>query len=192
MAISYLPVSWQQYHQYAQTLAQNILTKADPIDGIVAIARGGLSLGHVLSDFLSATISTFAIQSYENIQEQGEVKVTAGIQTSIEGKHVLVVDDVADTGKTFLRSLNYLTDFKPKKITTAAMFYKPGSAFKPDFVAQETSKWILFPTEVVESILAISKHMKQEGTSDEKIATFLLSLNYTRQQIDFVRRFHIK
>ena len=72
------------------------------------------------------------------------------------------------------------------------MFYKPHSAFKPDFFVEETSKWILFPTEVVESILAISKHMKQEGTSDEKIATFLLSLNYTRQQIDFVRRFHIK
>ena len=192
MAIEYLPVSWQQYHNYALTLAENILTKAGPIDGIVAIARGGLSLGHVLSDFLSATISTFAIQSYESVQEQGEVKITAGIQTSIKGKHILVVDDVADTGKTFLRALSYLADFEPKKITTAAMFYKPHSAFKPDFFVEETSKWILFPTEVVESILAISKHMKQEGTSDEKIATFLLSLNYTRQQIDFVRRFHIK
>ncbi len=192
MAIEYLPVSWQTYHNYALTLAEDILTKAGPIDGIVAIARGGLSLGHVLSDFLSATISTFAIQSYESVQEQGEVKITAGIQTSIKGKHILVVDDVADTGKTFLRALNYLADFEPKKITTAAMFYKPHSAFKPDFFVEETSKWILFPTEVVESILAISKHMKQEGTSDEKITTFLLSLSYSSQQINFVRRFHVK
>ena len=192
MTIEYLPVSWLQYHNYALTLAEDILTKADHIDGIVAIARGGLSLGHVLSDFLSATISTFAIQSYENIQEQGEVKITAGIQTSIKEKHVLVVDDVADTGKTFLRALSYLADFKPRSITTVAMFYKPHSVFKPDFFVAETSKWILFPTEVTESILAIFKNMKREGKSEKEITAFLLSLHYSPQQIDFVRRFHVK
>src|SRR5574341_272262 len=115
MAISYLPVSWQEYHAYAQQLAEEILTKDGPVDEIVAISRGGLTSGHLLSDLLRIPISTFTIQSYTDIQTQGEVKITAGLQTPIEGKHVLLVDDVSDTGKTLSRALEYLNDFKPKK-----------------------------------------------------------------------------
>ncbi|MBI5619760.1 phosphoribosyltransferase [Candidatus Gottesmanbacteria bacterium] len=192
MSIEYLPVSWQQYHAYAQQLAEEILTKDGPVDEIVAISRGGLTSGHLLSDLLRIPISTFSIQSYTDIQKQGEVTITAGLQTSIEGKLVLLVDDVSDTGKTLVRALEYLKDFKPKKITTATMFYKPHSVFKPDFYAQETSRWILFPYEPTEMISLIFTAKKKEGKSEKEITAFLKSLNYTPERISFVRRFHVK
>lgn len=192
MAIAYLPVSWQEYHGYAQQLAEAILIKDGPVEEIVAIARGGLTLGHILSDLLSATISTFSIQSYEYYTKQGEVKITAKIQTPVKGKRILLVDDVADTGKTLMRALEYLRDFKPKKITTATMFYKPHSIFKPDFYAQQTSKWILFPYEPTEMISLMFKTMKKEGKTNTEIEEFLKSLTYTPERIRFVRRFHVK
>lgn len=192
MAIEYLPVSWSTYQTHAQAVAEQILTHTDPVDEIIAIARGGLTLGHILSDFLAIPISTFAIQSYEDIHNQGEVKITNGIQTSIEGKHILVVDDVADSGKTLVRAREYLTDFKPKKITTATLFYKPQSIYKPEFFVEETSKWILFPTEVRETISYVFKTMQKDGKSIKDIETFLQSLAYTPEQIAFVRNFHLK
>lgn len=190
MAIEYLPVSWDSYHTHARVLAEAILASENPIDEIIAIARGGLSLGHILSDLLAVPISTFAIQSYEDIQDQGEVKITQGIQTAIENKHVLVVDDVADSGKTLVRAREYLTGFKPKKITTATIFYKPHSVYKPDFFAEETTKWILFPTEVRETISYFFKTMQKDGKSTEAIETFIQSLGYTPEQIAFVRKHH--
>lgn len=192
MAIEYLPVSWTDYNRYAQHLAEVILVKDEPIDEIVAIARGGLSLGHVLSDLLRTSISTFSIQSYEDIKEQGEVKITAGLQTTIEGKHILLVDDVSDTGKTLVRAVEYLKDFKPKRITTATMFYKPHSVYKPDFFVQETAAWILFPTEVVETIASMFTRMRKEGKSDQEIEHLLHSLGYTATQLTFVKKFHLR
>lgn len=190
MTIEYLPVSWNTYHAHARVLAEAILASGNPIDEIVAIARGGLSLGHILSDLLDIPISTFAIQSYEDIQDQGEVKITQGVQTEIEGKHILVVDDVADSGKTLVRAREYLEAFKPKKITTATIFYKPHSVYKPDFFAEETSKWILFPTEIRETISYFFKAMHKDGKSIEETRTFLQSLHYTPEQIAFVRKHH--
>src|SRR3972149_9185297 len=103
MAIHYLPVSWQTYHSTAQKLAATILDQHESIDLIVAIARGGLSLGLILSDYLRIPISTIVIQSYTDIQKQGELKITGKLQTPIWGKTILLVDDIADSGKTFKR-----------------------------------------------------------------------------------------
>lgn len=189
MAIEYLPVSWSTYHTHAQTLADAILAGEHPVDEIIAIARGGLSLGHILSDLMAVPISTFAIQSYEDIQDQGEVKITQGVQTELAGKHILVVDDVADSGKTLVRAREYLANFKPKKITTATIFYKPHSIYKPDFFAEETTRWILFPTEVRETISYFFKTMQKDGKPKEAIEAFIQSLGYTPEQIAFVRKF---
>lgn len=191
MATEYLPVSWSTYQTHAQIIAAHILANADPVDEIIAIARGGLTLGHILSDFLAIPISIFSIQSYEDVHNQGEVKITSGLQTSIDGKHILVVDDVADSGKTLVRAREYLAEFKPKKITTATLFYKPQSVYKPDFFAEETPKWILFPTEVRETISYIFKTLQKDGKSTDEIETFLKSLHYTQEQIAFVKTFHL-
>ena len=191
MAIEYLPVSWQTYHAHAQALAEEILNDG-PIDEIVAISRGGLSLGHILSDLLQIPISTFTIQSYEDIQQQGEVKITAGLQTTIEGKRIVIVDDVADTGKTLVRAIEHIKDFKPTRTITATMFYKPHSVYKPDFFVEETSKWILFPTEVVETISSMFTRMRKDGSTDAQIESLLHSLGYSPAQIAFVKKFHLK
>lgn len=192
MAIDYLPVSWQEYHGYAQQLAEEILTKAEPVDEIVAISRGGLTLGHLLTDLLRVPISTFTIQSYTDIQTQGKVKITKPLATPIYDKHILLVDDVADTGKTIQRALEYLKTQQPNQVTTVTMYYKPHSTFKPDYFAKTTSAWILFPYEPIEMITNIMKGMKKERKSDTQITKFLQGLKYANDQIAFVKKFYLK
>lgn len=190
MAIDYLPVSWDEYHSLARTLAENILSQGIHIDEIVAISRGGLTLGHLLTDLLNVPISTFTIQSYTDIQTQGEVKITKPLTTPIHDKHVLLVDDVSDSGKTLVRAIDYLKSQQPKNVTSLTMFYKPHSIYKPDHFAKETSAWILFPYEPTEMIASIILSMRKEHKSDQEIQTFLENLHYSREAIAFAKKFY--
>lgn len=192
MAIQYLFVDWASYQTSSLNLAATLLTHHPTVNEIVAISRGGLAFGHILSDFLRVPIWTIAIQSYTDIQQQGEIKITAKLQTSIEGKHILLVDDVADSGKTLIRAVEYLKEAKPSKITTMTMFYKPHSIFRPDYFAKQTNKWIIFPYEITESILYITKKMETEGKPKAEIQLFLNKLGFTDRQIAFTRKYHYK
>ncbi len=192
MAVTYLPVDWDEYHTLAQKLAASILAQKEHPDAIVAISRGGLTLGHLLTDFLRIPISTISIQSYTDIQASGEVKILTKLQTSIKGKRILLVDDVADSGKTLVRAVKYLKKSGPKDVTTVTMFYKPHSTFRPDYFAKQTTKWILFPYEPTEMILLITKQMEAEGRSKAEIQRFLEKLEYTDTQIAFVRKHHLQ
>jgi uncharacterized protein len=191
MAIHYLPVSWNEYHTTAQKLAATILDHSEPLDKIVAISRGGLTLGHLLSDLLHVPISTITIQSYTDIQMQGEIRVTQKLQSPIRNQRILLVDDVSDSGKTMLRAIKYLKHLSPKKITSVTMFYKPHSVYRPDYFAKQTTKWILFPYEITEMILLISKQMHEKGKSKAVTQHFLEKLKFTDDQIAFVRRHYL-
>lgn len=192
MADQYLPVSWDEFHSLSLLLAEQILKSKKPIDEIVAIARGGLSLGLILTDFLQKPISTITIQSYTDIKRQGLVQITSKLGKPIRGKNILLIDDIADSGKTFARAISYLGAFRPKSITTAALFYKPHSTFKPDFFVKKTSAWILLPHEVTEWIRTFTKKLQSEGKTKTEIQKFLKSLYYTDGQIAFVRKYHLQ
>ena len=191
MDIQYLPVSWDTYHDLARKLAATILSHSAKVNQIIAISRGGLTLGHILSDFLRIPVATFAIQSYSDIQKQGELTITEPLKTRINGKHVLLVDDVADSGKTLIRAKKYLNRFKPASILVVTMFYKPHSTYRPDFFAQNTTKWILFPYEPTEMIFQITASLAKERKSKNEIQEFLIGLGYTIDQIRFVRKYFL-
>ena len=191
MGLDYLPISWRQYHTLTQKLAATVLSQDKPIDEIVAISRGGLTLGHLLSDFLRIPISTIIIQSYTDIQTRGEITITGKLQRSIRGKHILLVDDVSDTGATYKRAVAYLRHCRPKTILTVAMFYKPHSQFRPDIFARATKKWIIFPYEPTEMSLLIAKKMENQGKTKREIQRFLEELGFNEKQIAFVRKHYV-
>ena len=145
----------------------------------------------MLSDFLKIPICSITIQSYTDIQKQGEVVITEGLSSQIENKRVLLVDDIADTGTTMKRAVSYLRDFHPKSITTATLFFKPKSSFRPDYFAKRTTRWILQPFEVTEWVYTFSNKMAKKGKSKAEIQIFLEGLGYTDSQIKFVRRHHL-
>lgn len=184
----YLSVAWQEYHALTQSIADQILSHEAPFATIIAIGRGGLTFGHLLSDFLRIPICSITIQSYTDIKKQGEVKITEGLSSRIGGKRVLLVDDIADSGATLKRATSYLRRFRPQSITTATLFYKPHSTIRPDYYAKQTDLWILQPFEVTEWITTFSNNMKKEGATEKAIQSFLRGLGYTDEQIAFVRR----
>lgn len=191
MDVQYLSLAWSTYHDLACKLAATILSHKRPLDQIVAISRGGLTLGHLLSDNLRIPIATIAIQSYSDIQVQGELIISEPLKTPVKGKRVILVDDVADSGKTLKRAVAYLKKFQPADILTVTMFYKPHSVLRPDIFAKQTTRWILFPYEPTEMILLLTKKLTGEGKSKAQIQKFLENLSYTEAQISFVRKYHL-
>jgi hypoxanthine phosphoribosyltransferase len=66
------------------------------------------------------------VSSYQNsMSSSGEVKVTMDLSTSIKGRHVLLVEDIVDTGLTMNFLKGYLLGRDPKSLTTAALLLKP-------------------------------------------------------------------
>jgi len=190
MDTKYLKISWHQYQTITRKLAAAILSSNESYDEIVAISRGGLTLGHLLTDFLQIPISIISIQSYSDIKKQGKAQIIAKLPVSIRGKNILLVDDVSDSGKTFIRALTYLKTQKAASITTVSMLYKPWSKYKPDYFIKRTKSWIIFPYETTEMILLITKNLEKKGESKAAIQQLLKSLNYSNDEIAFVRKHH--
>ena len=65
------------------------------------------------------------VSSYGSSKTSGEVRITKDLKYSIEGKHVLVIEDILDTGKTLKYLLNYLELKKPASIQLCTLLDKP-------------------------------------------------------------------
>jgi len=77
------------------------------------------------------------LKSYKGMQSTGELTVIAEDLSVLEGKHVLVVEDIIDTGTTLTKFAKYLEDIKPRSVGVASLTEKRttrSSGFKGDFV----------------------------------------------------------
>ena len=69
----------------------------------------------------------FGVSSYSKMQSSGEVKLTMDLTSPIEGRHVLLVEDIVDTGLTMNYLIRTLEARKPKSLTTTALLFKPAA-----------------------------------------------------------------
>ena len=99
------PVSWDQFHRDARALAWR-LAEEGPFEAIVCITRGGLVPAAIVARELNVRlIETVCIASYQNFKNQGALKILKGVAPEVtsmrgQGKGVLIVDDLVDTGRT--------------------------------------------------------------------------------------------
>lgn len=148
-------VSWAELHQMGFELANRLRDLRPESCTILSVARGGHVLARLLSDFLNLPIYSFSIQSYQDLQ-QHELKITQELSGDFKGKNVLLVDEIIDSGKTLVRALEYLSAFEIKSVTSVSLHVKPEAVMKSDFYGEETEKWVVYPYEVRETILALA------------------------------------
>src|SRR5439155_22031204 len=66
------------------------------------------------------------LSSYGSKEEtSGVVRITSDLTQTIKGKHVLVVEDIVDTGLTMQYLLNNLKTRLPASVQVCALLYKP-------------------------------------------------------------------
>ena len=76
---------------------------------------------------LNCELSFVKIASYEGTSSTGEVRQLIGINGSIEGRHVVIVEDIVDSGKSIEYMVEELKRHNPASIEICTLFFKPGS-----------------------------------------------------------------
>ena len=74
---------------------------------------------------IPSEISFIKLSSYSGTSSTGVVKELVGLSNSIEGRSVVVVEDIVDTGHTMKRLIEILKEKNPKKISIATLLLKP-------------------------------------------------------------------
>lgn len=76
---------------------------------------------------IHCTIDFMDVSSYENTSttSSGVVRILKDLDDNIENKHVLIVEDIVDTGYTLKYLINFLKGRGPASIKTVALFNKP-------------------------------------------------------------------
>lgn len=65
------------------------------------------------------------LSSYEGTQSTGEVRQQLGIDFDIEGRDVIIVEDIVETGHSMKHLLNYLGERRPASVAICTLFFKP-------------------------------------------------------------------
>jgi len=96
---------------------------------IVGVLRGAfIFVADLVRNFcLSPEIDFVLPTSYRGNQSVGEVKLLLQISRPIKGKHVLLVEDIVDSGKTIRFLLKNLTAFEPADVRVCSLLSKSGS-----------------------------------------------------------------
>ena len=171
----YVAPSWDRIYEMIVDLALRIRESGFKPDLIVGVSRGGWAPGRILSDLLeNAHTANVKIEFYVGIGKTGHKPVvTQPISEDISKKNVLVVDDVADTGMSLKVALDHVLEKRAGNVKTATVYYKPHSTFKPDFFADTTSNWIIFPWERLEATRLLLEEAKAEGRSLDSVRAIL-------------------
>lgn len=85
-----------------------------------------------------AHINFVKYSSYEGTSSTGSVKEIMGLTEDVEGRDVVIVEDIVDTGLTAQQMVTDLKKRNPRSVRFVTLLHKPESSktgFKPDYIA---------------------------------------------------------
>ena len=110
---------------------------------MLCVLKGGVYFTTELSKRMSVPVSLdfMAVSSYGmETESSGVVKIIKDLDESIEGKNVLVVEDIIDSGRTLSLLLENLRQRKPKSLKLCTLLNKPARSvtdIQVDYVGYE-------------------------------------------------------
>lgn len=88
-------------------------------------------------------ITFLKLSSYTGTSTRGEVDTLIGLNDDIKNRHVVILEDIIDSGITVKYLLSDLTRYQPKSLKVATLLLKPEALqteVKPDFIGLEIPK----------------------------------------------------
>lgn len=89
---------------------------------------------------VASEISFVRMASYQGTKSTGKIKEIYGLEEDIEGRTIVIIEDIVDTGHTMSLILDQLACDNPKEIKVATLLFKPEALkteVKLDYVALE-------------------------------------------------------
>ncbi|WP_297417377.1 phosphoribosyltransferase [Thermococcus sp.] len=170
--------SWKEIEEWSGKGAWKVLEESWKPDVVVGLARGGWVAARLYCDYLGIKdLVSLKIEHWGvTATPDGKAKLKYGSNYNLEGKKVLIVDDISDTGESLTLAKNYVESQKPTETRTATLLTIMGSRFKPDYYGEEIDwTWVVFPWNFVEDMINLVNSLLEEKealTTDEIIALF--------------------
>mgnify|MGYP000521756859 CR=1 FL=1 len=180
--------SWDEIYEMLLTLADMIRKDSFSPDIIVGVSRGGWPPARVMSDLLgNVELANIRVEFYRGVAEAGnEPVITQPLSVSVKGRRVLIMDDVADTGKSLKLVKEHVEKRKADIIKIATIYYKPWSVIIPDYYVRVTRRWIVFPWERKETVRNLVEKCRRDGIPIDEVKRKLAEGGMSR---DLINRF---
>ena len=177
---------WNQIYEMLLNLAEKIRKNNFKPDIIVGVSRGGWPPARVMSDLLNnPNLANVRTEFYLGVAEtKGEPTLTQPVSMKVAGKKVLVVDEVADTGKSLKLVKEHIIEKGATEVKIATVYYKPWSIVKPDYCERETSIWIVFPWEIKETVRKIVKRCREKRKPIEEETAKLVKAGISTELVE--------
>ena len=141
-------MTWEDVGSAVEELAAQIDAAQFAPDAVLALARGGLPAAGALAYALGVkNMATLNVEFYTGVDERLEEPLLlppVPDLTVLRMERLLIVDDVADTGRTLALARDFCAEHVDD-VRTAVLYEKPQSVVRADFVWRRTDKWINFP-----------------------------------------------
>ena len=129
MSLPVVLISEEEIQMRVAELAAEISTDYADADDLVMVGvlKGAFVFLADLSRELTIprTIEFIAVSSYgSGSKSSGAVRLVMDVRANIEGKHVLIVEDIVDTGHTLKYLIGMLESHRPASVKTAALVRK--------------------------------------------------------------------
>ncbi len=127
-------ISAQTIHERIQELAHSINTEYhDKKPLFIAILNGSFMFASDLFKALDieAEICFIKLASYKGTTSTGNVITSIGLDESLKDRHVVIIEDIVDTGNTLHTFLPQLFNQQPASLKIAALLHKPEALQHP-------------------------------------------------------------
>ncbi len=128
-------ISKEKIDHYVEQLTQQMANDIEPdeVPIFIGILNGSFMFA---ADFVrkyphDCHITFVKMASYEGVNSTGKIKHLVGINENLEGKTVVILEDIIDTGNTLSEIYDIFKDKNVKQLKIATLFFKP-EVFKKD------------------------------------------------------------
>ncbi|MDD2439176.1 MAG: phosphoribosyltransferase [Methanosarcinaceae archaeon] len=181
--------NWDYIYNLCRKISREIKGSGYEPDVIIALARGGWFAGRVLCDFLGLDdLTSLKIEHYVGAEaiDTGEPHIRYPLsKKAVEGKNVLLVDDMVDTGESLLSAKTYIRTLSPAKLKTASLQYLSCSKIEPEYIGERLEEWvwIVYPWNFIEDLTSLLKKAMKADSSEEWELEALKALLLTRHSL---------
>ncbi|MFB6096830.1 MAG: phosphoribosyltransferase [Haloferacaceae archaeon] len=174
--------NWEYIYGLCRAVSDQVKASEFEPDVVVALARGGWFAGRCTCDFLGLDdLTSLKMEHYVGTaQKSGEPEVRYPMpEGSVQGKDVLVIDDIADTGGSIRRAEEYVLERDAGQVRTATLQLLGTSEFQPDYVGERLEEWawIVYPwnfiEDMVDLISGVMAKADEETFSREDVRHYL-------------------
>lgn len=133
-------INEEQINKRLDELANQIMNEYEGKDIVfLCILKGSIFFTVELAKRIKNNIQFefVEVSSYENNESTGKVKLNKDITQSIEGKEVIIIEDIVDTGRTLSFLKDLLLEKKPASLKICSLLDKPSRRItnvKADYV----------------------------------------------------------